>query len=276
MEGLKSRAVALIVCVALILVGWFGGSALQSMGSNSLTAQASGLKPKTVVMQIGDQKVTAGAYLYWLTSTCDMIYQYYGITDWSTLVTADLTAGDYAKEQADYYVSQYAAIEQIAAEQGVTLTEEQQADLDGLMDTYIEYYGSEELYRYMMNYAGLDEETLLDISAVPYLYSNLCEKLLDKGGVLEATEENLQAYAERNQFTDLSDEQLLLYYQDTSYGAVYDYVNDYIDEMTVEKNEKYDSIDVETFYTALQTARENLAVPETGESDGDTDASTEE
>ena len=76
MEGLKSRAVALIVCIALILVGWFGGTAIQNMSGNLITAQASGLKANTVVMQVGDQEITAGEYLYWLTSACDVFYQY--------------------------------------------------------------------------------------------------------------------------------------------------------------------------------------------------------
>lgn len=50
MEGLKSRAVALIVCLVLILVGWFGGSAIQAMNGGALiTAKASGLKADTVV-----------------------------------------------------------------------------------------------------------------------------------------------------------------------------------------------------------------------------------
>lgn len=49
MEGLKSRAVALIVCLVLILVGWFGGSAIQAMNGGALiTAKASGLKADTV------------------------------------------------------------------------------------------------------------------------------------------------------------------------------------------------------------------------------------
>ena len=68
MEGLKSRAVALIVCLVLILVGWFGGSAIQAMNGGALiTAKASGLKADTVVMQVGDADVTAGEYcIGWL------------------------------------------------------------------------------------------------------------------------------------------------------------------------------------------------------------------
>lgn len=263
MEGLKSRAIALVVCVVLILVGWFGGNAIQNMGGGSLTSQASGLKPKTVVMQIGEQKVMANEYLYWLTSSCDMMYQYYGVTDWTMSMTEDMTVSDYVREQTDYYVSQYAAIKQLAAEQGITLTEEQQTELSNLPDYYVQYYGGEEIYDYMLAFAGLDEATLLQITEVPYLYHNLCEALLAEGGALEPTEENLQAFAERNQYTALSEEELLTYYNDTSYGAVYDYVNDYIDNMTVEKTADYDAIDVAAFYPAMMAARETLEMPAT-------------
>ncbi len=161
MEGLKSRAVALIVCLVLILVGWFGGSAIQAMNGGALiTAKASGLKADTVVMQVGDADVTAGEYLYWLASVCDGFYQYYGISDWSMAMTADLTVGDYAMAQADDYATQYAAVELLAKEQGITLSEEQAAVMDSMHEYYVEYYGSEEVYRYMLAYAGLNEELL--------------------------------------------------------------------------------------------------------------------
>ena len=263
MEGLKSRAVALIVCIALILVGWFGGNAMQNMGGKLVTTQAAGMKANTVVMQVGSQDVTAGEYLYWLASSCDMIYQYYGITDWTMAMTNDLTVGDFAKEQADYYASQYAAIELLAAEKGVSLNEDQQAQLDNIATYYTQYYGDEETSHYLLDYAGLNEKMLQTNSAVPFLYSNLCDQLLGDGGELEPTEENLRAYAERNAYTDLSDGELLMYYQDTEYGVVYDYVNDYIDGLEIVKTGAYDSVDVAVFYPALQAAREALPVPET-------------
>ena len=54
---------------------------------------------------------------------------------------------------------------------------------------------------------------------------------------------------------------LLLYYTDTGYGAVYDYVNDYIEGMEVVKTEAYDAIDVAEFYPALLAERQALPVP---------------
>ena len=71
MEGLKSRAVALIVCIALILAGWFGGNAIQNMGGRLITTQAAGVKANTVVLQVGERDVTADEYLYWLAASCD-------------------------------------------------------------------------------------------------------------------------------------------------------------------------------------------------------------
>ena len=274
MEGLKSRAVALVVCVVLILVGWFGGTAIQNAGGNLITLKASGLKANTVVMQIGGEDITAAEYLYWLTNSCDTIYQYYGITDWSMNLTEDMTVGQYAKEQADYYVEQYAAIRQLAAEKSISLTDEQQTELDGMAEYYTSYYGSEEVYRYMLAYAGLTEDMLKDSNEVPYLYESLCAQLLGEGGELEPTEERLQAFAQSHGYTDMDEDTLLLYYNDTSYGAVYDYVNDYIDGLDVVKTDAYDSIDVATFYPQLLVERQALPLPDTGS--GDDTGSTNE
>ena len=71
-----------------------------NMGGKLVTTTASGLKADTVVMQVGTEKVTADEYLYWLTSVCDSMYQYYGITDWNMMMTEDMTVGEYAKEEA--------------------------------------------------------------------------------------------------------------------------------------------------------------------------------
>ena len=152
---------------------------------------------------MGDRDVTADEYLYWLAASCDAIYQYYGITDWSLAMTGDLTVADFAKEQADYYVSQRVAVELLAKEQEVALTETQQSQLDTIEEYYAEYYGSAEVYQYLMDFAGLNKKTLQENSAVPFLYSGLCQKLLGEGGALEPTQENLDAYAQRNDYTDL-------------------------------------------------------------------------
>lgn len=268
MEGLKSRAVALIVCIALILVGWFGGSALQNSTGSLITCQAAGMKNGTTVMTVGTQEVAAGEYLYWLATTCDSFYQYYGITDWDQALTGDLTVGDYAKEQADYYVSQYAAIRQMASELDVSMTEEQLAELDTMDDYYIDSYGSEEMYEYMLAYAGLNRDTLRYNTEHSYLFAAIYENLLGEGGALEPTAENLAAWAERNGYASLGEEEQLAYYQDANYGygVIFEYVDNYIGDMAVETTAAYDALDVGAFYAALQEKRVALPVP--GAEDG--------
>lgn len=61
----------------------------------------------------------------------------------------------------------------------------------------------------------------------------------------------------------MGEEELLSYYEDTSYGAVYDYVNDYISGLEITKTESYEAIDVASFYPALLELRSALDVPET-------------
>lgn len=262
MEAMKSRAAALIVCAALALAGWFGGMLLLGNQTDSLTLPAAGMKADTVVMTAGDYDVSAEEYLYWVTLGCDEFYQYYGITDWTLELTEDLTIGDYVKEQADYYAMQFAAVKQLAAEYGVALGAEQQAELKARQEYYVTYYGGEEIYNYMMHYSGLTQELLEQIDAIPYLYTLVCEDLLAEGGALEPTAERLQEFAQSRNAADLSGEELLESYCNTETGAAYDFVNDYINSMTVEKTEHYDAIDVSEFYTALTQARQAMPLPE--------------
>lgn len=262
MEGLKSRAVALIVCIALILVGWFGGNAIQNMGGNLVTTEASGLKSDAVVMQVGTVDVTADEYLYWLTSVCDSMYQYYGITDWTMMMTENMTVGQAAKEEAGYYASQYAAIRQLAQEHGVEITEEQQTALDGVYDYWCNVYGGKEVCDYMLAHSGLNQEMLVENNVPPFLYANLCGQLLAKGGELEPTEANLKAYAERTKQTNLAHEELLKAYMDPGYGATYDYIDHYMSGLEIKKSELYDKIDVAVYYPAVMEARAKLAVPD--------------
>lgn len=261
MEGLKSRAVALIVCIALILVGWFGGNALENIGGGLLTTQAAGMKNNTVVLQIGDQKVTADQYLYYLAANCDSIYQYYAIGDWNQDLTEDMTVADYVRESAERNVSEAVAIRQLAAELGAAMTEEQQADIGTMDDYYTTYYGTQEVYEYMLAYAGLDRDLLRYNTEPSYLYSNLYDALLGEGGALEPTEENVAAWAERNSYTDLDAETRLAYYKDSSYGAVAEYLENYLDTMEVTRTAAYDAVDVNVFYPALLEAREALEYP---------------
>ena len=261
MEGLKSRAVALIVCIALILVGWFGGNAIQNMGGKLVTTTASGLKADTVVMQVGTEKVTADEYLYWLTSVCDSMYQYYGITDWNMMMTEDMTVGEYAKEEAAYYAAQYAAILQLAQERGIELTQEQNELLDGVYDYWCNIYGGKDVCDYMLAYSGLNQAMLVDNNIPPFLYANLCDQLLGEGGELEPTEEHLKAYAERTKQTNLSSEELMKVYMDPGYGAPYDYVDAYVGELETVKSEAYDKIDVAVYYPAVMSERAKLVAP---------------
>lgn len=262
MEGLKSRAAALIVCAAVALAGWFGGMSLLQNQTESLTLQAGGMKPNTVVMTVAGSDITAEAYLYWVTACCDEFYQYYGISDFTMALTADMTAADYVKQQADYYALQYVAIEQLAGEYGISLSEEQKAELEAMEEYYMAYYGGEEIYNYMMLYSGLTEELLSEINEIPYLYALMCEQFMSEGGMLEPSAENLQTYAQKHHYTELSEEELLAQYVHTESGAMYDFVNEYIDRMDVTKHAKYDAIDVAQFYPALLEVRMALPVPE--------------
>ena len=258
MEGFKNRAVALIVCAALALVGWFGGMTLQKQNNALVTLKASGLRGNAVVMEVAEQKITAENYLYWLTTTCDALHQQLGIQDWSMQITEDLTVGQYAKKEADYYVLQYAAITALAKENQITLTAEEEELVSGTVDSYLAYVGDEQLGRFVMKQGGLSDAQLTENARTSYLYKRLCESLLREGGELEPTEANLAAFKERHKDQSLEEDEFLAYYKSTEYGAVYDYVNDYIDQMEPEYTKNYDKIQVETYYPAVNAERQKM------------------
>ena len=263
MEGLKSRAVPLIVCIALVLVGWFGGNALQNGDQKLITTQVTGLKANTAVMEIDGEEITAGEYLYWLATVCDSLYVDYGIQDWSMML-GDVSINDYVKSEAEYYATRNVIVDKLAREQGITVNEEQQKLLDDMDSHWIAYYGGEDMYEYMLTCSGMTREMLIENNTVPFLFSNLADSLLAEGGELEPNEERLQAFAERNQL-DISDEELLKLYVDPSYGAVNEYINNYVNQCETVKKPAYDTIDVAVFYPALNAAREAVAIPEAEE-----------
>ena len=262
MEGLKNRAVALIVCTALVLVGWFGGSAIQEMGGRLITADAAGVKANETAMQVGTEEVTMGEYLYWVTAVCDSMYQYYGVTDWSVKMTEDMTLEEYVKTEADYYAKQYAGVRQLAAEKGVSLTEEQQEMLDGMHDYWCQMYGEEAVYEYMLRVSGLTEDMLVENNISPFLYNNLCDQLLAEGGELEPTEENVKAFLEKYELGELGEEERMSAYLDPEHGAIPAYMDEYIAGLEVTMSPAHDALDLNVYYPALTEAREQLPKPE--------------
>lgn len=117
--------------------------------------------PETVVLTVGDTPVNWTKYEGALAQLVYELNAYYGISDLSEELEAGVTVSDWALDWAENYMAQLALLHSKAAEQGLSLTDEDRAEIDadiaeqaeayfdGDVDAlFAEMHVPEELYRY--------------------------------------------------------------------------------------------------------------------------------
>ena len=82
-----------------------------------------------------------------------------------------------------------------AQEAGITLTDEDKAEMAAQREQYVTYYGSEEAYLRQLELVGISEETLELTQAGQYLYRDLYEAFSTPGSGLYPDEATLADYA---------------------------------------------------------------------------------
>ena len=113
----------------------------------TIFADITGIPQDQVVMTVGESDITAELYFYWLCYVCSSLeynilndYNKYGMysscvnsetnsIDWSADL-AGLPLLEYARSQTTETIKYYIAIEELAAEEGVSLTEADQEAMD--------------------------------------------------------------------------------------------------------------------------------------------------
>ena len=164
------------VIASTVLVGAFAltGGMKSGKRTDGLMYQASGLHPDGELMSINGQVVSCEEYLYWLAQDCEYLASQVEGLDWNAVVTEGMTFAEYAKADAAEAVKQHAVVRAWAQEAGITLTDEDKAEMAAQREQYVTYYGSEEAYLYRDLYeafstpgSGLypDEATLADYAA---------------------------------------------------------------------------------------------------------------
>ena len=166
--------------------------------SDGLYYQVTGIRPDAQMVRINGEAVSAEEYLYWLASVCEYLYSYSGgALDFSAPITADMTYGEYAKQDALETVKLYTVTRQWAKEAGITLTADDIKVLDDQRAQYIGYYGSEEAYLQQVALLGVTEELLRSIDSTPLLYTRIYEQFADPADPLYPGEQALQDYADK-------------------------------------------------------------------------------
>ncbi len=157
--------------------------------------KATGIHPDAQLLEVNGETVTAEEYLYWLSYVCEYLNSMAGgQLDLNAPLNDTTTFGEYAKMDALNTVKLYAVTRAWAAENGMALTQEDQAALEAQRQQYVAYYGSEEAYLHQLELLGISGEMLHDIEATPYLYLHLHDAFVSPEGALYPGEEALAQF----------------------------------------------------------------------------------
>ena len=170
-----------------------------------------GIPRDKTVMTVGESEISAELYFYWFCYVSSSLeynilqdYSKYGMyascvteggkaVDW-TGNYAGLPLIEYAKAQTESTIKYYMAIEELAAEKGAGLTEEDKADMDSVFQSSVEEMGGPEAFVNYLQVLGISKETFDRISAPSYLYDNLLEQVFTEGTDLYLPAEEYGSY----------------------------------------------------------------------------------
>lgn len=188
-----------------------------------------GIAPTETVMTVDGNEIPAQAYFYWTAYNCsyfeyqlgmlaaygmsgDLVNVKDGSVNWDAPFSEDQTLSQYVKEETKSAVTFYAVAENLAAELGVTLTEEDETAIADNRASMVEELGGEDAYAQYLEELGVDEETFTRLQSASLLIGDMTDLTLQEGSELYLPEEGYDQYAT---YAD----HILLATQDTATGA---------------------------------------------------------
>lgn len=171
-----------------------------------------GIAPDETVMTVDGNEIPAQLYFYWTTYNCgaleyqiNMYYSYYGVygdyinedgtMKWEEPFMGEQTLGEYAREQSESTIKFYASIENLAKENGVSLTDEDKAAMESSHAAAVEKLGSEEAFQEHLDQLGLSRECFDRLSSSTFLFDGLQELVLQEGSPLYLEPVDYNQYA---------------------------------------------------------------------------------
>lgn len=194
MKKRKLMAGALALC---LLAGCTGSVVADP---DDLVFQTAGISRDFELFTVDGQPVAAGEYLFWLINAIDISKSYGGLsTDeaWTAQQEDGLTAAEAVKADALETAKLYQVIRNKAQEYGITLTEEEQAQIDEELSNLIEQSGGEEVFQERLDAMGIGMEDFAALNQIYYLNQSL-EKALSEAGELAITDADLADFIEQN------------------------------------------------------------------------------
>lgn len=180
--------------------------------AGSIFATLTDLDMTETVLELDGNPVPADMYLYWLMYSCNsleyqlnMLSAYYGMytetmdengkVKWEESVEGTPLL-DIVREQAEGSALSYALIENVAKEQGVELTEQDQEVLDAELAGQIEQAGGEEAFLQNLYEMGLSRESHTRLVRMNYLYDRLRELASDTSSAIYEAPSGDNAYVD--------------------------------------------------------------------------------
>lgn len=213
-----------------------GGNSTEPSGDNadgvetpvvidSIYEDITGIPGEKVLATVDGNEIPAALYLYWTVSNAqNLIYQlqtyamYYGMyteafredgtIDWNYELTPGMTLAQYLEQQTQSAAGYYATVENVASEGGITLTDEERAEMAAEAAEIAEQYrarlvendpsaadlsGDEIMEKYLKT-IGIDAALQERLGSISYLYEHLMELVTTPGSAIYLEDADCNQY----------------------------------------------------------------------------------
>lgn len=196
-----------IVLAAIMCVGLLSGCQSSELHSYSADAQENGsgessstagakmdysqcyasYDPDQIMMTVNGTDIKWSELFYWYVSEVNNINSSGGITDWDGSCTADSekTNREYVMDGALEMIKNYCALENKAKEMGVTLTQDDEKQLQSMWDSNVKSYGNgdEEAFVSYLQTQEYSSKDLYDkINRINMLYDRMKTTMFGENG----------------------------------------------------------------------------------------------
>lgn len=213
MKRVIALALALVLTMSLVACG--GGAMSAGSRTDGIFYEATGVSPDAVLMRVDGEDVTAESYFYQLYNMVSNIVMYCGTDGFATDSGNGTTFGDLCREYTMQSVKEIAVVKPFAEKNGLSLGEEDLAQIDEEVAAYEAEYGE-----FGFSYMGVTRETMEEMYRAFAYYDLLEQSVYVEGGALAPSDEELLAFAEESGL--MKADHILLMTQDLATGAALD------------------------------------------------------
>lgn len=165
----------------------------------------SGMKGDTVVAAVGETEITVDHLLYWIVNTSDNLSQYYSMyglnteLPWESEIEEGTTLAEKVKSTALKTAALYALIPEMAASEGMELSEDFNETLNATFDSLTTQMGGEKLMQHYLWYFPMSHEVYNELCTSEEYNGQIIEKYFGEDSDGYPTDQELLTYLEEDQ-----------------------------------------------------------------------------